>query len=94
MLPLSVLQDEPRDHPSGRDDVRSVSAFASERGGSFARARHRHQSRDGSILMEQICPIFAAEIRKNRAGQMRAYSNWQWHLDEVFVKINGETHYL
>jgi len=66
----------------------------SERGGSFARARHRHQSRDGSILMEQICPIFAAEIRKNRAGQMRAYSNWQWHLDEVFVKINGETHYL
>jgi IS1 family transposase len=24
---------------------------------------------------------------------MRAYSNWQWHLDEVFVKINGETHY-
>ncbi len=20
--------------------------------------------------------------------------NWQWHLDEVFVKINGETHYL
>ena len=25
---------------------------------------------------------------------MRAFSNWQWHLDEVFVKINGETHYL
>ena len=25
---------------------------------------------------------------------MRAYSNWQWHLDEVFLKINGETHYL
>jgi putative transposase len=25
---------------------------------------------------------------------MRAYSNWQWHLDEVFVRIDGETHYL
>ena len=25
---------------------------------------------------------------------MRAYSNWQWHLDEVFVKINGEQYYL
>ena len=25
---------------------------------------------------------------------MRAYSNGQWHLDEVFVKINEETHYL
>jgi len=39
-------------------------------------------------------PIFAAEIRKKRAHHLRAYSNWQWHLDEVFVKINGDTHYL
>jgi putative transposase len=39
-------------------------------------------------------PIFAAEIRRKRINRMRAYSNWQWHLDEVFVKINGETHYL
>ena len=39
-------------------------------------------------------PMFAAEIWRNRASRMRYYSNWQWHLDEVFVKINGETHYL
>ena len=39
-------------------------------------------------------PMFAAEIRRKRVSQMRAYSNWQWHLDEVFVKINGELHYL
>ena len=39
-------------------------------------------------------PMFAAEIRRKRVQQMRAYSNWQWHLDEVFVKTNGETHYL
>ena len=39
-------------------------------------------------------PLFAAEIRKKRVSQMRAYSNWQWHLDEVFVRINGETQYL
>ncbi len=25
---------------------------------------------------------------------MRCYSNWPWHLEEVFVKINGERHYL
>ena len=25
---------------------------------------------------------------------MLSYSNWRWHLDEVFVKINGETHDL
>ncbi len=39
-------------------------------------------------------PMFATEIRKKRVHQLRAFSNWQWHLDEVFVKINGETHYL
>jgi hypothetical protein len=38
--------------------------------------------------------LFAAEIRKKRIQQLSAYSNWQWHLDEIFVKINGETHYL
>ncbi|MEH6836673.1 MULTISPECIES: IS6 family transposase [Falsihalocynthiibacter] len=39
-------------------------------------------------------PIFASEIRRKRIQQLRAYSNWQWHLDEMFVKINGERHYL
>jgi putative transposase len=38
--------------------------------------------------------MFAAEIRKKRVSQMHVYSNLQWHLDEVFVKINGETYYL
>jgi putative transposase len=39
-------------------------------------------------------PIFAAEIRNRRIHQHRSYSRWRWHLDEVFVRINGETHYL
>jgi putative transposase len=39
-------------------------------------------------------PIFASEIRRGRAARMRAYSNLQWPLDEVFVKINGEMHCL
>jgi putative transposase len=38
-------------------------------------------------------PMFAAEIRKKRR-QCRSYSTWRWHLDEVFVRINGETYYL
>ena len=37
--------------------------------------------------------MFAAEIRKKRIDR-RNWSNWRWHLDEVFVRINGETHYL
>jgi len=39
-------------------------------------------------------PMFAAEIRRKRVDHMRAYIPWRWHLDEVFVKINGEMHYL
>mgnify|MGYP003841260659 FL=1 len=38
-------------------------------------------------------PLFANKIRKRRIAGMRS-SRWQWHLDEVFVKINGERHYL
>jgi len=38
-------------------------------------------------------PIFAAEIRKRRIEGMKS-SHWRWHLDEMFVKINGERHYL
>ena len=39
-------------------------------------------------------PMFASEIRRRRVQQLRAFSRWQWHVDEVFVKINGERHYL
>ena len=39
-------------------------------------------------------PLFAAEIRRKRVGRMRSLPHWRWHLDEVFVKINGVTHYL
>src|SRR5476649_1501792 len=39
-------------------------------------------------------PMFAAEIRRKRSAQMRQVTQWRWHLDEVYVKINGEMHYL
>ncbi|SDJ37125.1 IS6 family transposase [Lutimaribacter saemankumensis] len=39
-------------------------------------------------------PMFASEIRRRRVQKLRAFSPWQWHVDEVFVKINGERHYL
>ena len=39
-------------------------------------------------------PMFAAEIRRKRVQRMRAFTHWRWHLDEVYVKINGEMHYL
>ncbi len=39
-------------------------------------------------------PMFAAEIRRRRAESLRAIPQWRWHLDEIFVKINGERYYL
>lgn len=38
-------------------------------------------------------PMFASEIKKRRVSGMKS-SRWRWHLDEMFVKINGERHYL
>jgi putative transposase len=38
--------------------------------------------------------MFAAEIRKRRVAHMRGYPQWRWHLDEVFVKVNGRLCYL
>jgi len=39
-------------------------------------------------------PLLAADIRRQRCSRMRGFRHWKWHLDEVYVKINGETHYL
>ena len=34
-----------------------------------------------------------AKLKSEEHGGMQS-SNWKWHLDEVFVKIKGERHYL
>ena len=39
-------------------------------------------------------PMFAADIRRRRVGRMRGFRHWKWHLDEMYVKLNGEMVYL
>ena len=39
-------------------------------------------------------PIFVSEIRKKHSANHQGWTQWRWHLDEVFVRINGETHFL
>jgi len=39
-------------------------------------------------------PMFAGDIRKKRVQAMRQHTHWRWHLDEMVVKVNGETRYL
>ena len=46
------------------------------------------------LWVDRFGPMLAGEIRIRRASFMRQTPQWQWHLDEVFVKIGGETHYL
>lgn len=38
--------------------------------------------------------IFAVKIRRNRVQAMRSFHHPCWHLDDVFVKINGVKHAL
>ena len=46
------------------------------------------------LWVNRFGPIFAGKIRTKRTSYMRQHTQWQWHLDEVFVKINCVQHYL
>ena len=39
-------------------------------------------------------PLFAADIRRQRVQRMRGFRHWRWHLDEMYVRLNGEMVYL
>jgi len=39
-------------------------------------------------------PPFAADIRRQRVSRMRGFRHWKWHLDEMYVRVNGEMVYL
>jgi len=44
--------------------------------------------------LNRFGPMFAAEMRRKRIDRVRQVPQWRWHLDEVYVKIGGEMHYL
>ncbi|MEM6898216.1 MAG: IS6 family transposase [Pseudomonadota bacterium] len=46
------------------------------------------------LWVDRFGTHFAGKIRRQRASYMRQVTQWQWHLDEMFVKINGVQHYL
>jgi putative transposase len=39
-------------------------------------------------------PMFARNIPRQRISRMRGFRHWGWHLDEMYVKLNGEMVYL
>ena len=42
----------------------------------------------------RVGPMFAVDIRRQRVFRMRGFKYWNWHLEEVCVKIGGAMHYL
>jgi transposase-like protein len=44
--------------------------------------------------VEQVGPVFAAEICRKRVVRMRSYSDRKWYLDEVFAKVKRARHHL
>jgi putative transposase len=67
--------------------LRNVEDLLFERGYDFCHETVR-------LWWNRFGPMFAAEIRRRRVNHMRAFRHWRWHLDEMYVKMNGEMVYL
>ena len=67
--------------------LRNVEDLLFERGIDLCHETVRHWwNRFGSM--------FAADIRRQRVSRMQGFRHWKWHLDEMYVKVNGEMVYL
>lgn len=66
--------------------LRNVEDLFHERGVDISRGTAR-------LWWHRFESLFAVENHKRRVGGMRS-NRWRWHVDEVFVKFNGERHYL
>jgi len=64
--------------------LRNVEALLAERGIDICHETVRH-------WWNRFGPLFAADVRRQRVSWMRGFRHWRWHLDEVYVKINGAT---
>ena len=67
--------------------LRNVEDLLFERGYDFCHETVR-------LWWNRFGPMFAAEIRRRRVNHMRGVRHWRWHLDEMYVKMNGEMVYL
>jgi putative transposase len=67
--------------------LRNVEDLLFERGYDFCHETVR-------LWWNRFGPMLAAEIRRRRVNHMRAFRHWRWHLDEMYVKMNGEMVYL
>ncbi|WP_374956452.1 IS6 family transposase [Sphingomonas sp. PP-CE-3G-477] len=67
--------------------LRNVEDLLFERGIDICHETVRH-------WWNSFGPMFAGDIRRQRVSRMRGPRQWRWHLDEMYVKPNGEMVYL
>jgi putative transposase len=67
--------------------LRNVEDLLAERGIDICHEKVR-------LWWNRFGPLFAADVQRQRVSRMRGFRQWKWHIDEVYVKINGELHYL
>jgi putative transposase len=67
--------------------LRNVEDLLFERGIDICHETVRH-------WWNRFGPMFAVDIRRQRVSRMRGFRHWRWHLDEMYVKLNGEMVYL
>jgi len=67
--------------------LRNVEDLLFERGIDICHETVRH-------WLNRFGPLFAGDIRRQRVSRMRRFRHWRWHLDEMYVKLNGEMVYL
>ena len=67
--------------------LRNVEDLAHERGVDICHETVR-------LWWRRFGPMFANEIRRKRVDAMRQHTHWRWHLDEVYVRVQGEMRYL
>jgi putative transposase len=67
--------------------LRNVEDLLFERGIDICHETVRH-------WWNRFGPMFASDIRRRRVSRMRGFRHWRWHLDEMYVKLNGEMVYL
>jgi len=67
--------------------LRNVEDLLAERGIDLWHETVRH-------WWNRFGPLFAADIRRQRVSRMKGFRLWRWHLDEMYVKLNGEMVYL
>ena len=63
--------------------LRNVEDLLFERGIDICHETVRH-------WWNRFGPLFAADVRRQRVSPTRGFRHWRWHLDEMYVKANGD----